>query len=112
MSTHQHFAATGVLLASLVPAGVVSAQGVTPRSFLPRDYTVELRADMAAIVESGIWDAVERTPLLRMGLEDFRGKFGFDLAEVHRVSGGAEWSVLESRITLHSRMSRIVPHDT
>lgn len=68
----------------LLATNAVSAQDVTARSFLPRDYTFELRADMVGLVDSGIWDVVERS-MIRLALVAFREEYGFDIADLDRV---------------------------
>ena len=58
---------------------------------MPPDHTLVAYVDVAALVDSGIWDAMERSPA-KLLLQLFRRRFGFDLAEVDR---------LDVAVTLH-----------
>lgn len=60
------------------------ARRIPARLFAPADYTTEFRVDMAAVVDSGLWDLVERSPA-RIPLAAFRSFYGFDLADLDRV---------------------------
>lgn len=72
-------------VAVLLAAGAIPAQRqLTARSFLPPDYNGEVRVEMARIVDSGMWDAVERS-VFRLILAEFRSRMGFDLADLDSV---------------------------
>jgi hypothetical protein len=95
-----------VLVALLLAAAPVPAQ-VSLHGFAPTDHTTEFRVDMAALVDTELWDLVERSPA-RMLLAQFRKQFGFDLADLDRVrlsqsvepapDGAPAWRVVRHQV--------------
>ncbi|MBK8974535.1 MAG: hypothetical protein IPM29_01280 [Planctomycetes bacterium] len=82
-------ASAGLLLAAAVPAQ--GDRQLDARVFLPNEYTVELRVDMARIVDTGVWSTLERSPV-RMLFGAFEDGFGFTFDELREV----RWAMRET----------------
>ncbi len=56
-----------------------------PRSFFPREYTAEAYVNMAALVETDLWEEVERSLMVKPMLAAFRLQFGFRLCDLKEL---------------------------
>ena len=82
---------SAVLLSSALPlAAQDPPKQLSVRAFLPAEHTVAIYADMKALVDSDIWDAIERSPA-KVLLGTFRRNFGYDLADVERFDAAIKF---------------------
>ncbi len=77
-----------LLAAAAVPAQDPARVQLGPRSFFPEEYTGELYVNMDALLETDLWEEVERSLVSKPMLAAFRRNFGFRLTDLEEIRIG------------------------
>lgn len=70
------------LLCTVALTSIAAAQDqrtLGPRSFLPPDYVGEYYVNFDALLDTDVWDEIERSALAKIGFATFKREFGFRL---------------------------------
>ncbi len=73
------------LLTACVALPAQNQRQLGPRSFFPREYTAEAYVNMAALVETDLWEEAERSLMAKAMLAAFRMQFGFRLSDLQEL---------------------------